>query len=113
MSVADTRTGKVVATVKIGDGPDASRFDPATGFVFSSNGESGTLTVVHEDTPDQFTVLDNIPTANGARTMELDPVTHTVFVVTADRKPGVPTAEQPRPRAIPIPGTFRLIVLGR
>jgi hypothetical protein len=69
--------------------------------------------VIHEDTPDKFTVLDNIPTAAGARTMELDAASHTVFVVAADRKPGVPTAEQPRPRAVPVPGTFRLIVLGR
>ena len=48
MTVADMKTGKVVATVKIGDGPDAARFDPATGLIFSSNGETGTLTVVHE-----------------------------------------------------------------
>ena len=61
----------------------------------------------------KFTVLDNLPTANGARTMELDPRSHTVFVVTADRKPGTPTAEQPKPRPVPVAGTFRLLVLGR
>ncbi len=113
MTVADTSTGKVVATAKIGDGPDASRFDPATGLIFSSNGESGTLTIVHQDSPDKYTVADTIQTASGARTMELNEKNHQVYLITADRKPGVPTAEEPHPRAVPVPGTFRLIVLGR
>ena len=113
IAVTDMKTGKIVTTFPIGDGVDANRFDPATGLVFSSNGESGTLTVAHEDSPGKFTVLDNIPTADGARTMELDPKTHRVYVVTADRKPGTVTASQPHPRPVPVPGTFRMIVLGR
>ncbi|HWY63332.1 MAG TPA: hypothetical protein VNW15_15630 [Rhizomicrobium sp.] len=113
IAVTDMKTGKLVTTFPIGDGVDADRFDPASGYIFASNGESGTLTVAHEDTPDKYTVLDNVPTAKGARTMELDPKTHRVFVVTQDTKPGTPTAAQPRPRAVPVPGTFRLIVLGR
>ncbi len=113
IAVTDMKTGKSVAHIPIGGGVDANRFDPATDLVFSSNGESGTLTVAHEDNPGQFTVLENIPTANGARTMELDPKTHRIFLVTADRRPGVPTAAQPHPRAVPVPGTFRLIILGR
>lgn len=113
IAVTNMNTGKVVTTIPIGDGVDANRYDPATGLVFSSNGESGTLTIAHEDSPGKFTVLDNLPTASGARTMELDPRSHTVFVVTADRKPGTPTAEQPKPRPVPVAGTFRLLVLGR
>ena len=113
IAVTDMKTGKVVTTFPIGDGVDANRFDPVTGYVFSSNGQSGTLTIAHEDTPDKYTVLDNVPTAKGARTMELDPKTHRVFVVTSDTKPGTPTADQPRPRPVAVPGTFRLIVLGR
>ena len=113
IAVTDMKTGKVLKTFPIGEGVDANRFDPATGLIFSSNGESGTLTVAHEDNPGKFSVLEDIPTASGARTMELDPKTHTVFVVTADRKPGVPTAAQPHPRAVPVPGTFRLLILGR
>jgi DNA-binding beta-propeller fold protein YncE len=113
IAVTDMKTGKLVTTFPIGDGVDANRFDPATGYIFSSNGESGTLTVAHEDTPDKYTVLDNVPTTKGARTMELDPKTHRVFVVASDTKPGTPTAAQPRPRAVAVPGTFRLIVLGR
>ena len=113
VAVADMKAGKLITTFPIGDGVDADRFDPATGYIFASNGESGTLTVAHEDTPDKYTVLDNVPTTKGARTMELDLKTHRVFVVASDTKPGTPTAEQPHPRAVPVPGTFRLIVLGR
>jgi YVTN family beta-propeller protein len=113
IAVTAMKTGKAVAQFPIGEGVDANRFDPATGLVFSSNGESGTLTVAHEDSPGKFTVLQNLPTAEGARTMELDPKSHKVFLVTADRKPGTPTADRPNPRPVPVPGTFRLIILGR
>jgi YVTN family beta-propeller protein len=113
IAVTDMKTGKVVTTIPIGEGVDANRFDPGTGLVFSSNGESGTLTVAHEDSPGKFTVLQNLATAEGARTMELDEKSHRVYVVTADRKPGTPTADRPNPRPVPVPGTFRLLVLGR
>jgi YVTN family beta-propeller protein len=113
IAVTDMKTGKVVAQIPIGEGVDANRFDPATGLIFSSNGESGTLTIAHEDSPNKFTVLQNIVTGEGARTMELDAKSHRVYVVTADRKPGTPTADRPNPRPVPVPGTFRLIVLGR
>ena len=112
-SVEDMKTGKVVGHFPIGAGVDADRFDPGTGLIFSSNGESGTLTVAHEDNPNTFTVLEDIKTAVGARTMELDPKTHRVFLITADRQPGTPTEAQPHPRPVPVPGTFRLIILDR
>jgi len=113
IAVTDMKTGKVVATIPIGEGVDANRFDPGTGLVFSSNGESGTLTVAHEDSPGKFAVLQNLVTGEGARTMELDAKSHRVYVVTADRKPGTPTADRPNPRPVPVPGTFRLLVIGR
>jgi YVTN family beta-propeller protein len=113
IAVTDMKTGKVVAQIPIGEGVDANRFDPATGLVFSSNGESGTLTIAHEDSPNKFTVLQDLKTADGARTMELDEKSHRVYVVTADRKPGTPTAERPKPRPVPVPGTFRVMVIGR
>jgi len=113
MAVTDMKTGKVVTQISIGEGVDANRFDPATGLVFSANGESGTLTVAHEDRPDKFTVLQELPTAEGARTMELDAKSHRVYLVTADRSPGTPTADNPHPRPVPVPGTFRLLVLAR
>jgi len=111
MAISDATTGKLVATVPIGQGVDACRFDAGTGLAFASNGD-GTLTVVHEDTPDKFTVVGNVPTKRGARTMELDEKSHRLFTVTADfGPPPAPTPERPRPRPSILPGTFALLVL--
>ena len=113
MAVSDYVAGKLVTTVPIGEGPDAVRYDPETGLVFASNGE-GTLTVVRQDSADAYTVLETVPTARGARTMELDPKTHHVFVVTAEYGPApAPTAEQPRPRPKVVPGSFMVLEFGR
>ncbi len=113
MVVVNADTGAVVTTLPIGQGTDAAGFDPETGFAFSSNGE-GTLTVVHEDTPDKFTVVDTVPTQARARTMALDLKTHQVFTVTAEFGPApAPTAQQQRPRPPMLPGTFTLIGLTR
>ena len=113
MAIVNADTGKVITTLPIGDGTDAAAFDPETGFAFSSNGE-GTLTVVHEDSPDKFTVVETVPTQVRARTMALDAKTHQVFLVSAEfGKAPAPTAQQPRPRAPMVPGTFTLIVLSR
>jgi DNA-binding beta-propeller fold protein YncE len=111
MAIADTGTGKIVATVPIGEGVDANRFDPGTGLAYSSNGGSGTLTVVKEESPDKFTVLENAPTQIGARTMALDLKTHTVYLPVAQFGPRpAPTADNPRPRPSLVPGTFTLLV---
>jgi len=113
MVVSDFEKGKAVATVPIGGGPDAVRYDPETGLVFASNGE-GTLTVIKQESGDRYTVLETVPTARGARTMELDPKTHHIFVVTAEYGPApAPTAEQPRPRPTIVPGTFAVLEFGR
>jgi DNA-binding beta-propeller fold protein YncE len=111
MAVMEADSGKVVATVPIGSGVDANRFDPGTQLAFSSNGD-GTLTVVHEDTPDSYTVLGNVPTQQGARTMEVDLATHHVYVVTASFGPTpAPTADMPRPRPPIVPGSVVVIEL--
>jgi DNA-binding beta-propeller fold protein YncE len=113
MVVSDFVNGKVVATVPIGGGPDAVRFDPGTGLVFASNGD-GTLTVVKQESADKYAVVETVPTAPRARTMELDPKTHHVFVVTAEFGPTpAPTKEQPRPRPPIVPGTFQVLELGK
>lgn len=113
MVVLNADNGKVVTTLPIGSGPDASGFDPSTGFAFSSNGE-GTLTVVHEDSPDKFSVVENVPTQVRARTMALDAKTHQVYLVTAEFGPTpAPTTQQPRPRPPMVPGTFMLLIMGR
>ena len=80
--------------------------------VFSSNGE-GTLSVVHEDSADRYTVVQTVPTQRGARTMALDEATGKVYLVTADFGPAPPaTAEQPRPRPALIPDSFVVLVVG-
>lgn len=111
MVILDSRSGRLVASVPIGDGVDAARFDAATGLAFASNGE-GTLTVIREVTPDSFRVQETVQTQPGARTMELDPVTHRVFLSVASfgRVPAA-TAQQPRPRRTVVPGSFRVLVL--
>ncbi len=113
MVVVNADTGKVVTTLPIGAGTDAAGFDPETGFAFSSNGE-GTMTVVHEDSPDKFSVVENVPTQARARTMALDAKTHQVFLVTAEfGPPPAATAQQPRPRAPMVPGSFTLLTVSR
>jgi DNA-binding beta-propeller fold protein YncE len=112
MAIVDARDGRPVTTVPIGSGVDGTRFDAVTGFVFSSNGD-GTLTVVHEDSPDKYTVVENVATERGARTLELDPKTQNVYLLTADLKPTQPTAESPHPRPSIVPGTFRLLIFSR
>jgi DNA-binding beta-propeller fold protein YncE len=111
MAVVNADTGKVVTTLPIGSGVDANGFDPSTELAFASNGE-GTLTVVHEDSPDKFTVVENAQTQRGARTMSLDTKTHRVYLVSAEFGPPPPaTPERPRPRPSVVPGSFTLIVM--
>ena len=110
MAVSDADTGKVVATPTIGNGPDAAGFDPKTGLAFSSNGQDGTLTILHEDAPDTYTVAQTVTTQAGARTMALDTKTHRVYLVTATALPPNP-GDPPRRRSY-IPGSFVVLVFG-
>ncbi len=113
MAVVDADSGKVVATPTIGDGPDAARFSDADRYAFSSNG-AGTLTVIHEDAPDHYTVVQNLPTKRGARTMAMDPDGQRVYVVTAEFGPRpAPTADHPHPRPTIVPGSFEVIAIGK
>ncbi|MEP6550803.1 MAG: YncE family protein, partial [Gemmatimonadales bacterium] len=113
MAVVDMRTGKVVASPTVGDGVDAAAFDPVTQLAFTSNGE-GSISVVHEDTPDTYTVVETVATQRGARTMALNPKTHRLYTVTADFGPTpAPTADRPRPRPPMIPGSFVVLELDR
>jgi len=113
MAVVDAESGKVITTLPIGSGVDATAFDPGLQYAYASNGE-GTLTVVHEDSPDKFTVLENVPTQRGARTMALDPRTHQVYLVTADFAPAPPAVPgQPRPRPAVLPNSFVVLAVGK
>jgi DNA-binding beta-propeller fold protein YncE len=115
MAVVDARTGRVIATPTIGDDPDAARFSAADHVAFSSNGGSGTLTVVREDSPDRYTVIENLATKQGARTMAIDPDGSHLYLVTADfgPRPATATADNPRRKPAILPGTFEVIVVGK
>ena len=111
MAVTDADTGKVVATPAIGQGVDANAFDADRQLAFSSNGD-GTLTVVHEDSPDKFSVLENADTQRSARTMALDTTNHDIYLVAAEFEEAPPAKEGERPRRTMKPGTFTLLVVG-
>ncbi len=113
MIVMNADNGHIVASVPIGKGVDAAAFDPNTKLAFSSNGD-GTLTVIHEDSPDKFSVVENATTQKGARTMALDEKTHDVYLATAEfGPPPAATAERPRPRPSIVPGTFSVLVMSK
>ncbi|HKA36219.1 MAG TPA: YncE family protein [Thermoanaerobaculia bacterium] len=112
MVVLDADSGRAVSTLAIGEGVDAAAFDPATSLAFASNGE-GTLTVVKEEGPNSFRVVENLATQRGARTMALDEKTHRIFLATAEFGPApAATPEQPRPRPPVVPGSFTILVVG-
>jgi YVTN family beta-propeller protein len=113
MVVVNADTGKVVASPPIGGDPDGNGFDPSTGLLFASCRE-GIVSVIHEDSPDKYSVVANVTTQFGTRTMTVDRITHHVFTVTADFKPAAaPTAENPRPRPQPIANSFVILELGQ
>jgi YVTN family beta-propeller protein len=111
--VTDANSGKHVAEVPIGKGPDAAAFDAKRGLIFSSNGEDGTLTIIHEDDPDHYTAITTVGTQKSARTMALDAITHRVYLVAAQfGAPPAPTADQPHPRPSVLDGSFKVLVVG-
>jgi DNA-binding beta-propeller fold protein YncE len=113
MAMVDYTNGKVVATVPIGKGVDANRFDPATSLAFASCGD-GTVTVAHEDSPDKMSVVQTILTQQGARTMALDTKTHNIYTVTAKFGPPPPgTPQNPHPWPKVISKTFTLLIFGQ
>ena len=111
MAVINTKDGSLLATAKIGDGPDADRYSPKNHLAFSSNGD-GTLSVI--DAAHGYTQLENLPTQKGARTMAYDEQADRAYVVTAGFGPRPePSADNPRPRPAILPDTFTVLVIGR
>jgi DNA-binding beta-propeller fold protein YncE len=108
MAVSDYQAGKVVATVPIGAGVDGAGYDAASSNAFASNAD-GTLTVIHQDSPDQYKVVDSVQTPQGSRNMGLDPTNHRVFVVSAKFGPVPPGGR----RGPVLPGSFALMVIER
>ena len=113
MAVSDYHAGKVVTTVPIGTGVDGAGFDPGTGNAFASNAD-GTLTVIHEDTPDTYHVTETVKTMQASRNMGLDPVTHAIYLAGAKFEPApAATAGTQRRRPPMVPGSFVVMVVER
>jgi outer membrane protein assembly factor BamB len=115
MAVLDGNSGKVITTQPIGKGVDATEFDARTGLIyFSTGGGDGELSIFHEDGPDQYSLVENVKTLPGARTMALDRKTGTAYLSVADFGPRpAPTGNNPQPRPPIIPNTFSVLVVGR
>jgi YVTN family beta-propeller protein len=112
MAVVDYRSGKLLATPAIGDGPDAAGYDPDHKLAFSSNGD-GTLTVI-DASKDSYPVIQTVKTQSSARTMAFDSGTGKVYLVAAEfgARPAA-TPDNPRPRPSVLPGSFSVLVVGR
>jgi DNA-binding beta-propeller fold protein YncE len=108
MAVSDYQAGKVVATVPIGAGVDGAGYDAASGNAFASNAD-GTLTVIHQDAPDQYHVAETIQTPTGSRNMGFDPTNRRVYLVSAKFGPAPAGGK----RGPVLPGTFTLMVIER
>src|SRR5437868_3685898 len=94
--VLDASTGKVVATIPNGTRVDALGWDPAKKLIYIPNGGEGNVTVVHQDTPDKYTVVATVPTFAGAKTIAVDPATHNAYLFQPDRGPApAPAAGAP------------------
>lgn len=110
MTMLDAESGKVVATVPIADGPDGCAFDDKSQLAFASCG-SGTTTIAKEEAPDKLTLVQTLKTERGARTIALDPVTHRIYLPTAQfETTPTPAPEAPRQRPKIVPNTFKLLV---
>ncbi|PYQ87243.1 MAG: YVTN family beta-propeller domain-containing protein, partial [Acidobacteria bacterium] len=107
MLMVDAANGKVIYSVPIGEGVDSNWFDPATKLAFASSGGSGTVTIAREDSPTLLKVVQTLKTTRGARTMALDPVTHTIYLAATNYEPQAPGSKE-RPKAVP--GSFKVLV---
>src|SRR5437016_7531855 len=113
MAIVDADSGKIVSSLPICDGVDATAYDDETKMAFASC-HDGKLTVIREESPDKFSVVENATTQEGARTMALDPKTHQVYTVTAKFGPRpAPTEQNPRPRPSLTPDSFGVLVMGK
>jgi DNA-binding beta-propeller fold protein YncE len=109
MAVSDYQAGKVITTLPIGTGVDGAGYDPAAADAFATNAD-GTMTVIHQDSPDQYHVSETVQTPQGSRNMGLDPTNHRLFLASA--KFGPPPAGG-RGRPAPLPDSFAVIVIER
>src|SRR5216110_3057882 len=105
--VLDATNGKVVATIANGEGVDALGWDPVEKLIYIPAGRDSTVTVVHEDAPDRYTVVATVATMRGAKTISVDPVKHVAYLFQPEYGPApapAPRAPPPQPGARPTRG---------
>ena len=107
MTILDSKSGKLIGTAKIGNGPDAAAYDPKLELAFSSNGQDGTVTVVGK-TASGFGPILEVETMRSARTMALDPRSHCLYLIAAEFT--APAAGERRGRMKP--GSAVILVVG-
>ncbi len=106
LAISDYAAGKVITTVPIGKGVDGTAYDPATGDIFVSNAD-GTLNIIHEDSPDTYRSVQTLTTPVGSRNLGLDPVSHKIYLVSAQFGPPPATGKRPAQ----VPNTFTLLTV--
>ena len=109
MAVSDYQAGKVVTTIPIGQGVDGAGYDGSAGDAFASNAD-GTLTVIHQDSPDRYHVAQTLETPRYSRNMGLDPTNHRIFMAAA-KFGDAPAGGRGRPPVLP--DSFSLLVIER
>ncbi len=111
MIVVDAANGKVIKSLPIGEGCDGVAFDSDRKLAFSSNG-AGTITVVRENSANDFSVVQTVSTQKGARTITLNNKTHQLYLSSAEygAKPAA-TTENPKPKSSIIPNSFAILVV--
>lgn len=103
--VMSADNGKVLADIPIGAGVDATKFSDSQAFASCRDGK---LEVAEETSPGKFALVQTVETPLGARTMTVDPSTHTIYLPTAELEPAKP-GTRPRPK----PGSFMIVVVSR
>ena len=103
--VLDGTSGKVVASITNGDGVDALGYDESLKLIYiPGGGGTGTVTVVHQDGPDTYTVVANVPTMRGAKTITVDPIKHVAYLFQPERGPSTPAPAGSPAGTRPTPG---------
>jgi YVTN family beta-propeller protein len=106
MIMTDAQSGRVIASIDTGAGTDGVAYDTQLHLAFSANGKSGTLTIVNEENPEKLTLVQNMKSAIGARTIILNPKDHKVYLPTADFTAAAANESRPKP----IDGTQKVLI---
>ena len=111
MAVVNADTGQIITTLPIGPHVDATAFDRERDLIFNAN--NGSVTVIHRDSADQYSLVETVTTQVKANTLAVDPKTHRVYLPSAEWTTPKSTAEAPHPVPSRVPGTFKILVLGK